>query len=40
MCPLCISSVALTVAGAATGMGFMSVIAAKWRKLRRIRREA
>ena len=35
MCPACMATVALTAAGATTGLGVMALVAAKWRTLRR-----
>ena len=35
MCPVCMTTVALTAAGAATGLGVMALVVGKWRTLRR-----
>jgi hypothetical protein len=35
MCPLCITTVALSAAGATSGMGVIAVAASKWRTLQR-----
>lgn len=37
MCPLCITTAALSVAGATSGAGLVAVVAHKWRVLRRWR---
>jgi hypothetical protein len=34
MCPLCITTAALSVAGAASGAGVIAVAASKWRRLK------
>jgi hypothetical protein len=34
MCPLCITTAALTAAGATSGAGVVVVAAAKWRRVR------
>ena len=39
MCPLCMTNVALVVAGATSGAGVVSYVAVKVRSLRRHRRE-
>ncbi len=35
MCPVCMTTVALTAAGAVSGVGVVAVLAGKWRALRR-----
>ncbi len=35
MCPVCMTTAALTAAGATTGLGVMALAVAKWRTLRR-----
>jgi hypothetical protein len=35
MCPLCITTAALSAAGATSGMGVITVAASKWRTLQR-----
>jgi len=35
MCPLCITTAALSAAGATSGAGVVAVLARKWRTLRR-----
>jgi hypothetical protein len=35
MCPLCITTAALTAAGATSGAGALALVAAKWRAFRR-----
>lgn len=35
MCPACMTGIALTAAGATTGLGVMTLVVAKWRTLRR-----
>ena len=35
MCPVCMTTVALTAAGATTGLGVMALVVTKWRTLRR-----
>ena len=39
MCPLCMTNVALVVAGATSGAGVLGLVAVKVRALRRHRRE-
>jgi len=39
MCPLCMTDVAIAVAGATSGTGVLSFVAVKIRALRRYRRE-
>ena len=39
MCPLCMTNVALVVAGATSGAGLLGLVAVKVRALRRPRRE-
>lgn len=33
MCPACMTTIALTAAGATTGLGAMALVVAKWRAL-------
>jgi len=35
MCPLCITTAALSAAGASSGAGALALLARKWRTLRR-----
>ena len=35
MCPVCMTTVALATAGAATGAGVVTLVVGKWRDLRR-----
>jgi hypothetical protein len=35
MCPLCITTVAISAAGATSGVGLVAAVVAKWRMLKR-----
>jgi len=35
MCPVCVTTAALTTAGAATGAGIVVLVVGRWRDLRR-----
>jgi hypothetical protein len=35
MCPVCVTTAALTTAGAATGAGVVALVVARWRDLNR-----